>query len=145
MVSGVVCQQLPWQPVCRQPSNQGLVIQLHLRLFTRLSRAIEITSSNRSTPHTRFGLHRSRRTVFKLSALFSLNAFAGGLIVQSFVAYWFVLCFHADPAVLGGIFFGANLLAGMSALLAARVANRIGLINTIHYRFFKYPSYAQVW
>jgi MFS family permease len=76
-------------------------------------------------------LHRSRGIVFKLSALFALDAFAGGFIPQSILAYWFYLRFHLDPAVLGSIFFGANILAALSALAAARVASRIGLINTM--------------
>ncbi|MBI3762408.1 MAG: MFS transporter, partial [Chloroflexi bacterium] len=78
-------------------------------------------------------LHRSRGVVFRLAALFSLDAFAGGFIVQSIVAYWFHVRFGAQPAALGGIFFGANVLAGLSALTAARVAERFGLINTMDF------------
>jgi MFS family permease len=77
------------------------------------------------------GLHRSRGIVFRLSALFSLDAFAGGFVIQSIVAYWFHVRFGVEPAVLGAIFFGANLLAGVSALAAARLAARIGLIRTM--------------
>ncbi len=77
------------------------------------------------------GLHRSRGVVARLSALFSLDAFAGGLVVQSFVAWWFHEKFGVGPALLGGIFFGANLLAGISALSAAAIARRIGLLNTM--------------
>jgi len=69
--------------------------------------------------------------VLKLSALFALDAFAGGFVLQSFVAYWFHVRFGADPATLGGIFFGANLLAGVSALAAAAIARRVGLVNTM--------------
>jgi predicted MFS family arabinose efflux permease len=69
--------------------------------------------------------------VARLAGLFSLDAFAGGFVVQSLVAYWFHLRFGVSPAALGGIFFGANLLAGFSALVAARVAARIGLVNTM--------------
>ena len=99
-------------------------------LFTRLSRAVETPVPLVPRPSL-LGLHRSRTTVFKLSALFSLDAFAGGFVVQSFVAYWFYLRFGVQPAVLGSIFFGANILAGLSALMAARVARRIGLIRTM--------------
>ena len=80
---------------------------------------------------TRFGLHRSRGIVLKLCSLFGLDAFAGGFVIQSIVAYWFHVRFGVDPATLGGIFFGANILAGISALAAARVAARIGLVNTM--------------
>ncbi|GIK43820.1 MAG: MFS transporter [Chloroflexota bacterium] len=107
-------------------------------LFSRLSPAVEVetklpTSSPprllTSPPH--FGLHRSRAIVLKLAALFMLDAFAGGLVVQSLIAYWLHLRFGVEPAGLGGIFFGANILAGLSALAAARVARRVGLVNTM--------------
>src|SRR5207248_7457261 len=55
----------------------------------------------------------------------------GGFVLQSFVAYWFHARFGADPATLGGIFFGANLLAAVSALAAAAIARRVGLVNTM--------------
>jgi MFS family permease len=79
----------------------------------------------------RFGLGRSRRVVLRLSALFSIDAFAGGFIPLSLMAYWFHLRFGVEPAVLGTIFFASNLLAAVSALSAARIAARIGLINTM--------------
>jgi predicted MFS family arabinose efflux permease len=69
--------------------------------------------------------------VLRLAGLFSLDAFAGGFVVQAFVAYWFHQRFGAEPATLGAIFFGANALAGLSALSAAWVARRIGLIRTM--------------
>ena len=100
--------------------------------FTRLSPSVEAPS--RATPTSmgqRFGLHRSRRTVFRLSGLFALDAFGGGFVIQGLLAYWFHLRFGVEPAALGGIFFGANLLAGVSALLADRIASRIGLIRTM--------------
>jgi MFS family permease len=77
------------------------------------------------------GLPKSGPIVFKLSALFSLDAFAGGFILQSIVAYWFHIRYGVQPAVLGAIFFGGNVLAGISALSASWLARRIGLINTM--------------
>jgi MFS family permease len=100
-------------------------------LFTQLSHAVEAIHSDGPPTPTRFGLHRSRRIVLKLSTLFGLDAFAGGFVVQSLVAYWFHVRFGVEPAALGGIFFGANILAGISALAAAWVAARIGLVNTM--------------
>lgn len=79
----------------------------------------------------RLGLHRSKAVVFKLSALFALDAFGGGFIPQSLMAFWFHMTFGVDPAVLGSIFFAANLLAAVSSLSAARLASRIGLVNTM--------------
>ncbi|MBA2717629.1 MAG: MFS transporter [Chloroflexi bacterium] len=80
----------------------------------------------------RLGLgRRSRGIVARLSALFALDAFGGGFIPQSLIAYWFHLRFGVEPAILGSIFFGANLLAAVSSLSASRFAARFGLINTM--------------
>jgi len=79
----------------------------------------------------RLGLHASKGVVLRLSALFSLDAFAGGFVIQSLVAYWFHQRFGVEPGMLGSIFFVANLLAGLSALYAVRLARRIGLIRTM--------------
>jgi MFS family permease len=105
-------------------------------LFSRLSRSVEATNCGLKTGwQTTFaslsGLGRSRDVVAKLSALFALDAFAGGFVIQSFAAYWFYLRFGVDPATLGTIFFWANIFAGLSALLASRLASRFGLINTM--------------
>ncbi len=105
-------------------------------LFARLTRAAEAsTLGERSAPRAAFarfsGLERSRDVVVKLSALFALDSFGGGFVIQSFAAYWFYLRFAVDPGSLGVIFFWANILAGFSALLASRLASRIGLIKTM--------------
>ena len=101
-------------------------------LFALLSPAVEAPVSVPARERV-LGLHRSKGVVMKLSALFALDAFAGGFVIQSMVAYWFHIKFGLDAGVLGGIFFGANILAGVSALLAAAIAKRIGLINTMVY------------
>ena len=111
----------------------GIVLAV---LFSRLSSGVEVstlsqTSSSPSLRQSWLGLHRSRPIVLRLAGLFSLDAFAGGFVVQSIVAYWFHKRFGVEPALLGGIFFGANILAGISALSAVNVAKRIGLINTM--------------
>jgi predicted MFS family arabinose efflux permease len=100
--------------------------------FTGLSNAAEAPRRDAQRPQASWlGLHRSRGVVLRLSALFSLDAFGGGFILQSIVAYWLYLRFHLDPAVLGSIFFVANSLAAASALAAAALAKRFGLINTM--------------
>jgi MFS family permease len=71
--------------------------------------------------------------VFKLSSLFALDAFGGGFVVQSMIAWWLHVRFGVDEGMLGSLFFGANLLAGVSALLATRLADRIGLVRTMVY------------
>lgn len=77
------------------------------------------------------GLHEARGHVLRLSGLFALDAFAGGFVVQSFVAFWFYKKFGVSAAELGAIFFGANLLSGFSALAAVPLARRFGLVNTM--------------
>jgi MFS family permease len=102
--------------------------------FLRLSESIEVDSgipTQRTIAKRFFGLHESRRVVFQLSALFGLDAFAGGFVMQSLLAYWFYLRFGIDSARLGAIFCAANILAGISALSAAKIAARVGLINTM--------------
>ena len=105
----------------------GLLLVPIVRL---VSDAVEVPPADTSIAR-RFGLHRSRGVVGRLAALFALDAFAGGLIIQSLLAFWFHATFGLPEPVLGAIFFGANLLAAVSALAAARIAARIGLINTM--------------
>jgi MFS family permease len=104
-------------------------------LFLSLSSSTEVRDSNpeESTAAAKrfFGLGHSRAVVFKLSSLFALDSFGGGFVVQSFAAYWFYLRFGLQPVKLGVIFFWANVLAGVSALLASRLAKRIGLVRTM--------------
>ena len=107
-----------------------------LLLFTRLGPEAEAPRTARvdrrpALLEPGLGLHGSRRVVLRLSSLFALDAFAGGFVVQSFVAFWFHARFGADEATLGAIFFGANVLAGLSALSAGWLARRIGLVNTM--------------
>jgi MFS family permease len=109
----------------------GVIGLLLAVLFTRLSSSVEAIASDSAPAWYHLGLHRSRGIVLKLSALFGLDAFAGGFVVQSLVAYWFHVRFGVEPGALGAIFFGANILAGISALAAAWVAARIGLVNTM--------------
>jgi MFS family permease len=104
-------------------------------LFTRLSSAAEVSpgkdSASPGTLKGILGISRLRHVVVKLASLFALDSFAGGFVVQSFAAYWFYLRFGVDSATLGVIFFWANIFAGISALLASRLASRFGLINTM--------------
>jgi predicted MFS family arabinose efflux permease len=101
--------------------------------FWLLSATVEVERPESKPDQTKrlLGLHQSRGIVLKLSALFALDAFAGGFIVQTLLAWWFHVRFGHDPATLGWIFFGANLMSGVSALAAGWLANRFGLINTM--------------
>ena len=105
----------------------GLVL---IPLFLAVSPAVEVPPVDTSIAR-RLGLHRSKGIVARLALLFSLDAFAGGFVIQSLLAFWFHTRFGVSEAVLGAIFFGANILAAVSALSAARIARRIGLINTM--------------
>ncbi|MBK8573398.1 MAG: MFS transporter [Geothrix sp.] len=100
-------------------------------LFAKLSGAVEAPPAGPGAG--RWGLHASKGVVLKLSALFSLDAFAGGFVIQSLVAYWFHQKFGVAPGTLGSIFFVANVLAGLSSLYAVQLAGRIGLIRTMVY------------
>jgi MFS family permease len=101
-------------------------------LFNFVSRRVEVQRNEKQeTKINLLGLGASNRTVLKLAALFSVDAFAGGFVVQSIVAYWFHIRYGVSPATLGAIFFGANILAGVSALSAAWIASKIGLLNTM--------------
>lgn len=100
-------------------------------LFTRVSAAAEAVTRGekrafRATIAGISGLEHSRHVVFTLSSLFALDAFGGGFVIQSFAAYWFSLRFGVKPETLGVVFFAANVPAGISALLASRLAACFG-------------------
>jgi len=73
----------------------------------------------------------SRSIVIRLAALFSLDAFAGGFVVQSLLALWLFQRFHLSLAAAGVFFFCASLLAALSYPVAARLSRRFGLVNTM--------------
>jgi MFS family permease len=77
------------------------------------------------------GLGPSRRTVYKLAALFSLDAFAGGFVVPSILALWLFEHFDLSLAVASVFFFWTNVLSALSYPVAARLARRFGLVNTM--------------
>jgi len=98
-------------------------------LYSRLSDKIE---QDPSTAATRRVLSReSKAIVYKLSALFSVDAFAGGFVGQSILSYFFYQRYHLDLASLGLVFSAAQIVTATSFLIAARIAKWIGLINTM--------------
>jgi MFS family permease len=76
-------------------------------------------------------LQKSKKMVYKLAALFCLDSFAGGLILDSLLVLWLFERFDLSPAVAGTIFFWVGVLSAFSYLVAARIARRIGLVNTM--------------
>jgi MFS family permease len=96
----------------------------------RLSPAVE-PAREEGAPLSASSLHRSRRAVTRLSALFALDAFGGGFVVQAFMVFWFHRKFGTGPELMGLVFFGAGLLQAASSIAAARLGARIGLLNTM--------------
>ncbi len=92
---------------------------------------LSVTAGGAGALARHLGIERSGAVVGKLAALFSVDAFAGGLVLQSLLAWWLHLRFGLDPAALGVVFLGANLLAGASSLAASALAARFGLVNTM--------------
>jgi MFS family permease len=101
-------------------------------LYTRLPPSVDAAAAPpAAVARPWLGLHRSRGAVLQLSALQALDSFGGGFVVQSLLVYWFHLRFGAPPEALGPLFFGTSVLSAVSFPLAARVAARIGLLNTM--------------
>jgi MFS family permease len=82
-------------------------------------------------PQAMAPLGKSRKAVYTLAALFSLDAFAGGFVVQSMVALWLYQRFGMSMATAGVVFFWTGVLTAGSYLVAVRIAGRFGLVNTM--------------
>ena len=82
-------------------------------------------------PRVQAPLTKSRRRVYLLATLFSLDAFGGGFIVQSMIALWLYQRHGVSAGQVGAIFFFTSLLSAVSFLIAVRIADRIGLVNTM--------------
>ena len=95
-------------------------------VYHQLPRALEAETSAPAAP-----LCESKRIVYTLAALFSLDAFGGGFIVQSMLALWLFERFELSVATAATIFFWTGVLSALSYLVAVRIANRIGLLYTM--------------
>jgi MFS family permease len=98
-------------------------------VYARLSPALEVPPGKRADRP----LTESRAVVLRLAALFSLDSFGGGFVVQSLLVLWLHRRFHLDERTTAGVFFAAGTLSAASQLLSARVAGRIGLVRTMVY------------
>jgi MFS family permease len=98
-------------------------------LYSGLSSRVEIPSGEArwTNPFTL----PSRGRIFTLAGLFTVDSFGTGLIVQSLVSYWFFTRFGLQPDSLGALFFASSVLTALSLWVAARLARRIGLLNTV--------------
>lgn len=104
----------------------GLVGAASALAYRKLSPAVEPPPATGAPP-----LQRSRGVVLQLSALFSLDAFGGGFVVQSLLALWLLRRFALPVATTAAIFFVVNLLAAGSQLVSSRIAARIGHVRTM--------------
>ncbi len=101
--------------------------------YNRLSRRVEVSSGEArwTNPFTL----PSRGRIFTLAGLFTVDSFGTGLIVQSLASYWFFTRFGLQPGSLGALFFASNVLTAISLWVAARLARRIGLLNTVVFTY----------
>ena len=93
-------------------------------------RAIDEPHASAETPRSA-PLGPSRGIVYRLAALFSIDAFGGGLVVQSILALWLFQTFGLSVATAASLFFWTNVLSAVSLFAAAPIARRIGLVNTM--------------
>jgi len=100
-------------------------------LYRRLPATLDRRESTASTP-----LGPSKRMVFTLAALFSLDSFGGGLVVQSLLVLWLFQHFGLSLVAAGSIFFWAGIFTSLSYLAAVRLSRRIGLVNTMVFTHF---------
>ncbi len=100
-------------------------------LAVRLTGHVEVEVEGDQPARALGGLQRSKSVVRRLAALFALDAFAGGFIVQSFMVFWFGRQFSADAQVMGLVFFGVGLLQAASSVIAGWLAARFGMLNTM--------------
>jgi MFS family permease len=94
--------------------------------YRGLPRSPRVEERSRSAPLT-----SAKRNVYVLAALFSLDAFAGGFVVQSMLALWLYREYDLSLAAAGSLFFWMGILTALSYLVAIRIANRFGLVNTM--------------
>nr|WP_294805749.1 MFS transporter [uncultured Nitrososphaera sp.] len=107
----------------------GIVV---LAIYMSLSKKVESMANESLAAKKQMPLSpASKKIVGKLSGLFAVDAFAGGFVIQSIVSFWFYTKFGADLAALSLIFSAAGALTALSFLAAAKIADRIGLINTM--------------
>ena len=99
-------------------------------LYSSLSKKVEVDHLTNGKKHEALS-PKARPIVFKLSALFSLDAFGGGFIGQSILSYYFYTRVALDLSTLGEIFFATQIVTALSFLLAERIARKIGLLRTM--------------
>jgi MFS family permease len=94
---------------------------------------VELTLSSQQIvkPLTKTLSPKSKSIVTKLSGLFAVDSFAGGFVIQSIVSFWFFTKFGVELTTISYIFSIAGVLTAFSFLVVSKVADRIGLVNTM--------------
>jgi MFS family permease len=130
----ILQQQYGWnqvesiKPLFLLYSILGIVV---IAIYLSLSKKIETPENIEKKPVAVALSPQSKQFVAKLSGLFAVDSFAGGFVIQSIVSFWFFTKFNVDLAVLSLIFSIAGVLTAFSFLAAAKIADRIGLVNTM--------------
>jgi len=106
----------------------ALLAGIAAAVYRRLPRSHDNTGQAQQA-----ALGQSRRRVYVLAALFSLDAFAGGFLVQSLIALWLYQRFGLSIEAAAALFFWTGILTALSYLVAVRIAKRIGLVRTMVY------------
>jgi len=134
---GALCAALPLWFVHRQQLSDlfGYRITFFVYAFAGLIvfaiyRRMSVSAQVKPTG-TKSALGDSRRIIFKLAALFSLDSFGGGFAVQSIFALWIFRRFDLSITALGFVFFATGTLSAISSLISVRIAKRIGLVRTM--------------
>jgi MFS family permease len=104
---------------------------LVIGIYLKLSSAIEIKKEKTSKPIAEILTPKSKKIVTKLSGLFAIDSFAGGFAIQSIVSFWFFTKFDIDLSIISYIFSIGSVLTAFSYIIAATIADKIGLINTM--------------
>ncbi len=104
----------------------GLLGILSAAIYSRLPIGHESANHTPAAP-----LKKAKKNVYILAALFSLDAFGGGFVVQSMIALWLFEKYQLSVVLVATIFFWTGIFSALSFLAATRIANRFGLVNTM--------------
>jgi MFS family permease len=130
----LIHQQYGWNPVQSVKPLFLLYCVLGvavIAIYLSLSKKIETPNNTEKKPMTVSLSPQSKKFVTHLSGLFAVDSFAGGFVIQSIVSFWFYTKFGVDLASLSLIFSIAGVLTAFSFLAAAKIADKIGLVNTM--------------
>ncbi len=98
-------------------------------IYASLSKNAEVQTA---TPVRKITLSKETKSIVKkLSVLFGMDSFAGGFVIQSWVAFWFFAKFAVPENEAADIFFIAGILTAVSYIVAVQLASRIGLVRTM--------------